>query len=235
MKPNELIRSWNSDPNNKPVTAFLLLLLAIDFLFFFLHFLPLFGVLNDPLFSLEEDGGYPERYQYAKTFSIVVLLIMVSAKAKVIGYGAWAVLFLYLLLDDALSIHESFGLHVATNLDFSPAFGLRARDFGELVVTAIAATLLLTPLAAFYWRGSNAFKIVSKCLFLLLVALAFFGIFVDMLHVAIQQGWKVSFLLGALEDGGEMVVISVMVAYVFLLYRRNGSIGSLHQGDATVP
>ncbi|MEQ8205519.1 MAG: hypothetical protein RIA65_05030 [Woeseia sp.] len=227
MKPGELISSWKSDPGNTPVTAFLLLLVAIDFVFFFLHFLPLFGVLNNPLFSLEEDGGYPERYQYLKTLSIVVLLLLVSAKVKVVGYSVWAVLFLYLLLDDALSIHESLGLHVATRLEFSPAFGLRARDFGELVVTATAATLLLAPLAVFYLRGSNAFRAVSKCLFVLLVALAFFGIFVDMLHVAIQQGWKVSFLLGALEDGGEMLVMSVMAAYVFLLYHRNGNIGRL--------
>jgi len=232
MKPGELISSWRSDPGNTPVTVFLLLLLAIDFVFFFLHFLPLFGVLNNPLFSLEEDGGYPERYQYAKTFSIVVLLVMVSAKAKVIGYVAWAVLFLYLLLDDALSIHESVGLHVATSLDFSPAFGLRARDFGELVVTAIAAALLLAPLAVLYLRGSVAFRLVSKYLFLLLVALAFFGIFVDMLHVALQQGWKVSFLLGALEDGGEMVVMSVMAAYVFLLYHRNGRTGRLFRSPS---
>ncbi|ANO50488.1 hypothetical protein [Woeseia oceani] len=229
MKIGALIESWRSNPSNSPITAFLLLLLGIDFVFFFLHFLPLFGVLNDPLFSLEEDGGYPERYQYAKIFSIIVLLIMVSAKAKVIGYGAWAVLFLYLLLDDALSIHELLGHQVATSMDFLPAFGLRARDFGELVVTGIAATLLLAPLAVFYLCGTSSFRTVSRYLFLLLVALAFFGIFVDMLHVAIQQGWKVSFLLGALEDGGEMIVMSMMAAYVFLLYWRNRNAGSLSQ------
>lgn len=229
MKLQRWINSWRSDPGNSPVTGFLLLLLAIDFVFFVLHFLPLFGVLNDPLFSLEVDGGHPEKYQYIKTFSIVVFLIMVSAKVRAFGYCAWAALFLYLLIDDALSVHESIGLHVATSLEFPSAFGLRPRDFGELVVTAFAATLLLSPIAVFYARGSSGFKFVSRCLFLLLIALAFFGILIDMLHVAIDQGWKVSFLLGAVEDGGEMIVMSVMTAFALFVYRQGGYVDSFSQ------
>ena len=218
--------SWRNTLSTRGVINFLLFLLAVDLAFIVLHFLPLFGVLENPLFSLETDRGYPEIYQYIKIFSIAILLLSVFGRTKVVGYFVWSMLFLYLLLDDALSIHESLGGYVATHMVFAPAIGLRAQDFGELVVSAIAAVFFLTPLALLYTRGSDALKEESIHLFSLLVALAFFGILVDMLHVAMKVGWKVRFLLGVVEDGGEMIVMSIMTWYVFVLHGRNRTIGS---------
>jgi hypothetical protein len=226
MKENGLVDSWRNTLSSIGVIAFLLLLLAVDLVFVLLHFLLLFGVLDDSLLSLERDRGYPEIYQYIKISSVAILLFFVFARTKVFSYSVWSMLFLYLLLDDALSIHESLGGYIATNMLFAPAIGLRAQDFGELAVSAIAAALFLAPLALFYIRGSDASREVSKYLFSLLVALAFFGIFVDMLHVAMKVGWKVRFLLGVVEDGGEMLVMSIMTWYVFLLYGRIEVIGS---------
>ncbi len=225
-----MLQPWLQDTNTRGATIFLLVMLAIDLAFVFLYFLVfLTDMTNNPLFSLETDRGYPEIYQYIKAFSIVVLLGSVLLRTRVIGYSAWCLLFLYLLLDDALGIHESVGNYIAVNMAFAPAIGLRARDFGELAVSAIAATLFLIPLALFYVRGPGAFKRASEHLLLLLVALAFFGVLVDLLHVAVKLGWKVTFLLGVVEDGGEMVVMSIMAAYVFLLYGRDGNIGAMPQ------
>lgn len=225
-----MLKSWISDPDARNATTFLVLLLAIDLAFIFLYFvIYLTDLMNNPLFSLEKDRGYPEIYQYIKAFWIVILLVLVLSKTRLIGYAAWSLLFLYLLLDDALGIHESFGHYIAVEMAFSPAIGLRARDFGELAVSAIAATLFLIPLALFYVRGSGAFRTASEHLLLLLVALAFFGVIVDMLHVAVQLGWKVQFLLGVVEDGGEMIVMSIMAAYVFLLHGRDGNVGGLRR------
>lgn len=221
-----MIDSWRNTLSERGVVYFLLFLLAVDLAFVVLHFLPLFGVLDNSQFSLEKDRGYPEIYQYIKIFSIAILLLSVFVKTKVISYFVWSMLFLYLLLDDALRIHESLGGYIATQMSFAPAFGLRAKDFGELVVSAIAALIFLAPLALLYTSGSAALKAESIFLFSLLVALAFFGILVDMLHVAVKVGWKVSFLLGVVEDGGEMVVISITAWYVFILHGRSRTIGS---------
>ena len=49
----------------------------------------------------------------------------------------------YLLIDDSQQIHEIYGLTIADALGFQPAFGLRPQDFGELIVTALAAGPLL--------------------------------------------------------------------------------------------
>ena len=212
--------------DTKVATALLLALVSADIAFVLGHYLMTIGVLDDGLFSLERDRGYPEFFQYAKALSIVILLLLVSARSKVIGFGVWALLFLYLLLDDALQMHEVYGGYIAAYLNFAPAIGLRAQDFGEVAVSAIAGASFLALLAIFYVTGSRAFRKSSRHLLLLLMALAFFGVFIDLLHVAVDMGWRITWLLGVVEDGGEMVVMSLMAWYVFLLNTRDGDIRS---------
>ena len=224
MRENDLIHPWKEQFKETSASTFLLLLLVADCAFIFLHFLMLTPLLNSPLFSLERDHGYPEIYQYIKELWIVVLLLSILIKTRAVGYSVWALLFLYLLFDDALEIHETFGGYIATRLEFTPFLGLRAQDFGELAVSAMSAALLLTSLIFPYVRGLGAFKQVTRHLLLLLLALAFFGIFVDMVHIALM-GWKASYLLGVVEDGGEMIVISIIAWYVFLLNVSEGNIG----------
>lgn len=206
-------------------TSVLLCLLAADFAFVLLHFLQLTDVINDTLFSLERDRAYPERFQYIKILSIAMLMLLVRKRTDMIGFSAWSFLFFYLLIDDALQIHESYGGYIATSFAVSPAFGLRAKDFGELIVTASAAVFFLGLIAVSYRRGSRAFRQASNHLFFLLLALAFFGVFVDMLHVATNMGWKVNFVLGAVEDGGEMIIMTIIAWYALLISARAGNVG----------
>ena len=219
-----MIGSWKTPFRSTRATTLLLCLLAIDLLFGLLHFLLLTDLLSSASFSLESDRGYPESYQYMKILLAVGLLAAVFRQTRVPAFASWALLFLYLLIDDAFSIHETVGAHAAAAFGYLPALGLRAQDFGELTVSATSAALLLLPLAYFYSRGAAPDRAASRHLLLLLASLAFFGIFVDMLHVAIDAGWKVRFLLGAIEDGGEMVTMSVMAWYAFLLHENDGNI-----------
>ena len=213
-----------SDINTAAVL--LLVLLGADIAFVLAHYLLTTGVLDDALFSLELDRGYAEFFQYAKVLSIAITLLAVTARSRVVGYCVWALLFFYLLLDDAFQIHEDFGGYLASTLEFAPALGLRAQDFGELAVSMIAAVVFLSLLALFYISESGGFRKASRHLLLLLLALAFFGIFVDLLHVAVKMGWRITWLFGVIEDGGEMVAVSLMAAYVFLLNSRDGDIRS---------
>jgi hypothetical protein len=207
-------------------SSFLLLLLVADFAFLFLHcLLKMTPILNNSLYSLERDQGYPEFYQYIKVLWIIVLLLSIGVRTRAVGYIAWVILFGYLLGDDALQVHEKLGIYIAKKLHFVPLLGLRVRDFGELVVSAMSGALLLSLLTGFYVRGSDAFKRSTKHLLLLLLTVAFFGIFVDMLHIALKMGRKDHFLLGIVEDGGEMMAMSFVAWYVFLLDVREGDLG----------
>ena len=91
-------------------------------------------------------------------------------------------------------------------------FYLRAIDFGELIVSFFSGFILLTSIGVSLLFTDNYVKQTSKHLFFLLIMLAFFGIFVDMLHEALP--WAKT-IMGLIEDGGEMIVISITVWYTF--------------------
>ena len=91
--------------------------------------------------------------------------------------------------------------------------------FGAIVVT-------------FYpHRKDDVLKEIFRNLVYLLVVLAVFGIIADAAHILalvaaklwswLRPLWILLFFLsGALEDGGEMLVVSVTLWYVFLLHGR---------------
>jgi hypothetical protein len=200
--------------------SFLLLLVVADFVFIFLHFmLRMTPVLDNGLFSLARDGGYPELYQYIKELWIVVLLLSIYLRTRVGGYLAWSLLFGYLLFDDALQIHERLGGYLAAELQFSPFLILRAEDIGELAVSALAGGVLLTLIAWFYGRGPTPLKRSTRHLLLLVLILVFFGVVVDMMPSAFTA------MRGVVEDGGEMIAMSCIAWYVFLLNIRRGNPG----------
>jgi hypothetical protein len=221
MEAIRSIHSWMDDYSTPRATRFFLLLFAVDCVFVLLHFLLLADSINHEILSLETDRGLAELYQYAKISSVVVLLLSVRMKTGVIGYSVWALLFLYLVADDAFSVHEVLGEHLAISLNFVPALGLRAVDFGELAISAIIFLLFLSILGWFYASGSDEFRKASRTLLVLLMALAFFGVFVDMLHVALMRlDWRLTFVLVVVEDGGELLVMSIIAWYVFVLNQR---------------
>ena len=198
-------------------TRFLFLLLIADLLFIAVHALYKMNVFSNPLFSIEKDFGYAEVYQYIKEYWIAALLIIAAFNKRLLILVAWALLFGYFLLDDSLQIHETFGDYLARSLQIQPMFNLRAQDFGELIVSAAAGTVLFSFLGLAYLYSHSSAREVSRQLFLLVICMVFFGILVDMLQIAIPWGRTV---WGMVEDGGEMVIMSVIVWYVYHIEMR---------------
>ncbi len=178
--------------------------------------------LSGDLFSIARDHGYAEFFQYVKEFWIILLTLSVFSKTREMGYIAWAIVWAYLLLDDSLRIHENLGAIMAYKLNLVPTLGLRAQDLGELVVTATSLTFLSILIGIYYSQGSSMFRKISGDFLLLLATIAFFGVFVDMADIAIKLGSTVKSLLVVVEDGGEMMAISMLAWYIFLLNSRNG-------------
>ena len=208
-------------------------LLLGDLLMVGLHIANTLEPVSNPLFDIEEDGGHAEVYQYLKLFSIVVLLIVISAKNRALSYLAWAAVFTYFLADDSLQVHERAGRALAAQLELVPAVGLRARDFGELAVSAAVGILLAAPLVWAYRSGSVKFKRVSQDVVLLILVLVFFGVAVDMAHVAIDLGWQFRFIMGIVEDGGELAAMSLILGYVCWTRTRHGAEGR-YLGDFVI-
>ena len=207
------------DVNNNS-SRLLYLFLATDFVLISLHILYLTtDILSNPYFSIEKDRGYGELFQYIKEYWIAILLSLLAWRNRSFLYLGWSLLFFYLLLDDAVSIHENLGRFISHRLGFSPAFNLRAIDFGELIVSACVGLFFLICIATAHRFSDRSSKQDSRYLILMLFVLALFGIVVDMVHIALQSPyWEPS--LGLIEDAGEMIVMSFIAWFVFSVSER---------------
>jgi hypothetical protein len=113
----------------------LLLLLAADLSFLVAHVVLVPRQRTGQL----ESGARRQpsgKFQYAKWFACTALCAWAFARGRDALYLAWAALFFYFLLDDSQSSWS-----IAERLELAPAYGLRAKDFGELAVSAIAGVV----------------------------------------------------------------------------------------------
>lgn len=209
---NALLRS--TDP------LLLTLLLLTDAAFIGIHVINRFLAQPYVLFFLNNDAGYPELYQYVKEFWIAVLLYLIYRRIRAGLYLAWSALFFYFLLDDSVGIHEKVGELAWHTFNYSSAFGLRAQDFGELTVSALAGLTLASWIGLSYRRASALAQSVAKDLCVLVALLIVFGVFVDMLDIILLSQPTLHLMgLSILEDGGEMLAMSLITAYSFQLYK----------------
>ncbi len=214
---------------NKPETSFLLIsLIVLDLLFILFHYLnALTSLLNNDMFSIGMDRGFPEIFQYFKYSCIVAFLLSISFYQKSRYYLVWVVLFTYFLLDDFLRIHDQFGYYLFLNMNFSSPPGLLVAQNGELIISALIGIVFLLMLSWAWKRGDLKFRKVSKDYLLLVMILVFFGVIVDIFQkkileitpLSLQRG--VNSLFVFFEDGGEMISVSLILWYTFLLKSKN--------------
>lgn len=212
---------WFKNTTNKIVV----LLLLTDLNFITLHIIHYSSdFLNDINWSITKDRGYAEFFQYIKEGWIVITLLFCWIKTYALYYFSWMVFFLYTLLDDNLEIHESFGLDLAILFNFQPAYGLRGIDFGELLISIISYSVIFILLGISYYRSRPEGRKVSNNLLFLVAALAFCGVVLDMVDIMLLQfeNRLLTLYSQIAEDGGEMVVMSVILYYVLTLNPKDG-------------
>lgn len=169
--------------------------------------------------SLAEDRGHAEIYQYLKTLLVAALLLQAARLRREALLALWGGLFAYVALDDAASLHERAGLWLASRPGFLPGRGKQASDVGELLVLAgvsgafVAAGLLL------WRRGRLRWSAHGSELLALMVPLLLCGVVVDFVHALVlgQQRFRGLYLL---EDGGELLAMSLIAAWAARLVRR---------------
>jgi hypothetical protein len=207
--------------NEHSASLLLLLLLSADLAFNGLHIFKHIFVTNQSEWDIRV-SAYLEIYHLVKIFWIIVLFVYILKLTRCFGYVSWIMVFTFFLVDDAFLIHQNIGDHISNSLGaYLPlSLSLQSRLF-ELVALAVAGFILLVILSWAYFRNPQMFRKVSKDMVLFIVALVLFGVIVD-LAAAIDLGPAVMFGLDIVEDGGEMVVFSLIIWYVFLLAIRKG-------------
>lgn len=201
-------------------TRILCLFLATDLGFIGLHLIHLYsGFAENPSFSIETDRGYAEIFQYLKEYWIALVLGFLALRKHSATYLGWSLLFFYILLDDSLQIHENLGYGLSRKLSFLPNFNLRPEDFGELIISGCVGLFFLIFIGTAYRFSDRLSRKISRYLIRMLLALALCGIVFDIMHVALNFR-ILRTIIALLEDGGELIVMSVIASFVFFLPER---------------
>jgi hypothetical protein len=170
------------------------------------------------MWNVSVDRSYAEYFNYLKWLACVVALAWLFVQRSNLVYCALALLFLYFLLDDSVSLHEWLGGLVTDAMQWKPALALRANDFGELSVSAVAGAVLASFVALTYWKcGDDRSRRLTRQLLPWLILLVFFGIGIDMLDIQLSNlgaSGTLNATMAVIEDGGEMICASVLTAIV---------------------
>lgn len=131
-------------------------------------------------------------------------------------YFIFSFLFLYFLIDDSIEYHERFGEFLANFLHLQPGLGLRAVDFGELLVSAVFGLLFVSSIALGYFLSDPTMRSVALYLIGMIVILAGFGVVMDMVEILITHA-GIGRMVVILEEAGEMLVMSIITWFAFSL------------------
>jgi hypothetical protein len=222
-----------------PVAGILTLLIAIDVVLIAFHLsMSYVGRPGGPLFDLGADRSYSEFYQYVKDVWAILILAVLALRRRAGVYVAWGLVCAYFLLDDALQLHEHAGWAIR---DMVPGKPGAAVHLGELAFVAGIGLVLLAIVAVTHLRADRRDRAVSTVLLVLFSALIFFGIVVDAVHHLLFPGPQLRVLFTTIEDGGELVVLSLIVAFLFAVAycghepRIGGRLQRLVGRDADLP
>ncbi|WP_432557399.1 hypothetical protein [Granulicoccus sp. GXG6511] len=206
---------WRTSNRNLPALLLLGMLVVLDVLMIVVDAVLHTGLgVAGPVWSVTQDGGYAEFLQYAKFAWCGLLLVVLARTGRTKALLLWVPFIAYLALDDVLQIHENVGAWLAEVLQI-PHFGLRSYHIGELLVAvaAIAVGLGLVLIGCFFSRP--VVRGIFIDILLLVGLMAFFAVGVDAVHSLLGAFAPIEMVLGLVEDGGEMLALSLLVAYLF--------------------
>ncbi len=196
----------------------LALLVFVDLLLISLYAAYGLGILHHSRFQLTAEWSLGESYQYLKEVWLVVLLLVLVIQTRSHAIAGWSLLFGYLLMDDCLQLHEIGGARLGQWLTHT--FAMRERlavAVGEMLYLIVMGIGLLSIVATAQERDKSEWSNHAKLFFPLTLLLAFFAIGMDAIHALLPRG-VVHQLAGAIEDGGEQLVMSCLVAFTYCLH-----------------
>jgi hypothetical protein len=169
---------------------------------------------GDYAFSLTAEGGYPERFEYLKSALSIAALAGCFARTRQPAYLALTVVQLYILLDNALQLHEQVGMWLAS---VSPFFD---RGVGDAAFFGFAGAVALPLVIAALLKSSREHAVFGIFATALVGMLAVFAVGADALHAALAavKVFGLETAITALEDGGELMSLSIGCAFACALY-----------------
>ena len=204
----------------------LYLLIGIDILFLTLHVGSALGYL-DISFSVARSFGYGEIFQYLKFGLLAIALAYLAYQWQSTLLGCWSVLFLFLLIDDSVEIHEHAGASLAQLIGplttINPEILLSLAE--AAILLSMGVMLIIPVLILHFQQGRHSLtRLISQDIVLLMVIMAFFSIVVDFFHGFATPKSMLRGALTLVEEGGEMISISLITWYVAYVAKNHTAI-----------
>jgi len=158
------------------------------------------------------DGSLMESWGYIKEASIICLAIYAFKKTKEFFYAAYAVLFVSVLADDSLSLHETISGWLS-----SPSL---LGKYGNIPAAFLVSGVPLALAAFGFIRLPSGRKMPGLMLLGSFGLMAFFAVVVDNLHELLIGSQHFQTASSFVEDGGELVSLTVILA-VWRAYMRS--------------
>lgn len=171
---------------------------------------------TDSPWNLSTEGGVGEAFEYLKLTICACVMVAIRRSTGAAVFAMFAGLYMLTLADDMFQLHERIGdqLHM-----------VGPDHVAQLLVYLIAGTVLLTLAIRVIRRTSSRFMPDSLLMVTLFGLLACFSVGLDALH-----------MYNIVEEGGELVTLSLHVAFALLLlakHRRLPAAESLRQPPVT--
>lgn len=147
---------------------------------------PYHPVFSDPLWNGDLDGSYIEILGGSQLLAAVVALLTMWRTRRTGAYAVWALVLATVAGDDLFRLHERARDRLMAAFDMPVIEGLRPGDIGELSAWAIAVAVLAPLLLTAHRRARGADRRDSRTLAVLMAALAFFAVVLDMLHILVE-------------------------------------------------
>ena len=167
------------------------------------------GWPSEQNFGLGQEWGYGEVFFAVQNVWAVGLLAWAAVRARMPVLAGWAGAFAVLLVDERLMLHEQAGGLISDRLPAVPH-----SHVGELVWLVAVAAVVGGVLVVLHLRSDAEGRAVSGVLVLLGAALFAAGVVVDFVHGIADVG-ALNLALMTAEDGGEVAVMNLVVAFAF--------------------
>jgi predicted membrane protein len=163
-------------------------------------------------FRFAMERSVPEVVGYVFTAWAAGLALYLAVAHRQAVLAGWSAVFAVLLADDYFMLHERMAKVVSANVTIPYPYG---QPVGELVWLAFIGGVLLTAIAVAYRYAAPEWRAASRVLTALLALLVLCGVGIDAVHgFTTNRGvWHV--ILSALEDGGEVLLLAVVVTFLY--------------------
>jgi hypothetical protein len=193
-------------------------LVAINLLFILVHVVVAAMPSEDAeswtgLLRIDRDRSLSEWFESVELLGAILLLVPSARKRQRGDYHVVAVILAFMLLDNLLELREFVALLVAPG----------NQAMAEIVMVGAVAPVFTGLAIRVYRRADAPAQGELSAIFLVLVLFGMFAVVSDFLHEILTAKGSLPYAaLSVIEDGGELVTLSLLLAIVIRVTRQAG-------------